>query len=463
MLSQAMNDRITRVGPDAPCGKLMRHHWQPIALSDDLAPDIEGERPVKPVRLLGEDLVLFRAGDGTLGLIERACPHRGADLAFGRLEEDGIRCSFHGWKFGTDGQCLETPAEPEGSPLCANIRQTAYRVTERSGIVWAYLAELEEDEEPPAFPQLDCFEAPDAYTFAFCGRMECNWLQALEVGIDPAHASFLHRFFEDEDTSASYGKQFRGATDGADLPMTFILREYDRPLINIERTEYGLRLIALRQIDAERMHVRVTNQVFPHAIVIPMSQTMTITQWHVPVDDETCYWFAIFTSYDQPVDKAKMRAQRLELYELPHYRSRKNRSNDYGFDPHEQATETYTGMGADINVHDQWAVESMGRIQDRTREHLGTSDKGIIQYRRMLREQIDKAENGAPDLMVLDARAARGIQGPATMDGIGPVDGWELYWMEVDVARRRAAPWAARVPADDAHEASNIAHLPAAE
>ena len=262
------------------------------------------------------------------------------------------------------GQCLETPAEPKDSGLCRNIVQRAYPVIEKSGILWAYLGE----GEPPAFPEIDCFVAPDAYTFAFKGHINCNWLQALEVGIDPSHASFLHRFFEDEDTSAAYGKQFRGASAGSDMPMTKILREYDRPIINVEHTEYGLRLIALREIDGERTHVRVTNQLFPHGFVIPMSTEMTITQWHVPVDDENCYWYAIFTSYSTPVDKKKMRDQRLELYELPDYRSRKNRSNDYGFDAREQETATYTGMGADIYVHDQWAVESMGAIQDRTKE-----------------------------------------------------------------------------------------------
>ena len=256
--------------------------------------------------------------------------------------------------------------------LCKGIRQRAYPVVEKSGILWAYLGE----GEPPAFPEIDCFVAPDSHTFAFKGHINCNWLQALEVGIDPSHASFLHRFFEDEDPAAAYGKQFRGASAGSDMPMTKILREYDRPIINVEHTEYGLRLIALREIDDERTHVRVTNQLFPHGFVIPMSTEMTITQWHVPVDDENCYWYAIFTSYSTPVDKNKMRDQRLELYELPDYRSRKNRSNDYGFDPHEQATATYTGMGADINVHDQWAVESMGAIQDRTREHLGTVRQG---------------------------------------------------------------------------------------
>ncbi|MGO9358906.1 MAG: Rieske 2Fe-2S domain-containing protein [Xanthobacteraceae bacterium] len=452
MMSQEQNDLITRIGPKAPAGRLMRKYWQPAALVDEL----EGARPIRPVRLLGEDFVLFRDEAGRYGLVDRDCPHRGADLAFGRLEHGGLRCAFHGWLFDVDGKCLETPAEPKASKLCEGIRQRAYPVREKGGILWTYLG----DGAPPAFPELDCFAAPDAYTFAFKGLFDCNWLQALEVGIDPAHASFLHRFFEDEDTSTAYGKQFRGASAGSELPMTKILREYDRPIINVESTEYGLRLITLRELDGERTHVRVTNQLFPHGFMIPMSTEMTITQWHVPVDDESCYWYAIFTSYTTPVDKQKMRDQRLELYELPDYRSRRNRGNDYGFDPHEQATETYTGMGADINVHDQWAVESMGRIQDRTREHLGTSDKAIVQYRRLLRQEIEKVANGEAPLMVLDEAHARAIQGPATMDGIGPTRGWEAFWMDVDVTRRRSAPWAAAVPAEIARR---IARLTAAE
>jgi phenylpropionate dioxygenase-like ring-hydroxylating dioxygenase large terminal subunit len=448
MISQEQSDFLTRVGPNDPAGKLMRMCWQPVALVEEL----QSERPLKAVRLLGENFVLFRDSNGKYGLVDRDCPHRGADLAFGRLEDRGLRCAFHGWLFGPDGQCLETPAEPPGSPLCKNIKQRAFPVVERSGILWTYMG----GGDPPAFPELDCFVAPDAYTFAFKGFIECNWLQALEVGIDPAHASFLHRFFEDEDPSAAYGKQFRGASADSDLPMTHILREYDRPIINVERTEYGMRLIALRQIDDERTHVRVTNQLFPHAFVIPLSKDMTITQWHLPVDDTSSYWYAIFTSFTGPVDKKMMRDQRLELYTLPHYKSRKNKSNDYGFDPHEQLTQTYTGMGHDINVHDQWAVESMGPIQNRTREHLGTSDKGIVQYRRMLKQEIEKVAAGGKPMLFLDAAHARSIQGPATMDGIGPTQSWESYWMEVDVNRRRAAPWAAPVPVELAEKVPRL-------
>src|SRR6202012_3491820 len=132
----------------------------------------------------------------------------------------------------------------------------------------------------------------------------------------------------------------------------------------------------------------------------------------------------------------------------------------YGFDPHEQATATYTGMGMDINVHDQWAIESMGPIQDRTREHLGQADKAIVEYRRMRREQIEHAASGETPIMCLDEAHAKSIQGPGTMDGIGPTQGWEMYWMDVDVKRRRGAPWASPVPAEIAEK---VRHLSAAE
>src|SRR5262249_39709324 len=176
-----------------------------------------------------------------------------------------------------------------------------------------------------------------------------------------AHASYLHRFFEDEDRTKSYGKQFRDASADSDIPMTQVLREHGRPVIAVEETGYGLKIVTTRDLGNGRTHVRVTNQIFPHAISIPLSREMMLTQWHTPVDDVSCYWSTVFTSFGAPVDKAAMRAQRLDVYELPAYRSKKNRGNDYGFDPHEQQTRTYTGMGEDNNVHDQWAVESLGR------------------------------------------------------------------------------------------------------
>jgi hypothetical protein len=220
------------------------------------------------------------------------------------------------------------------------------------------------------------------------------------------------------------------------------MREHPRPQIEVEPTDYGLRVVSLRRISDANTHVRVTNLLFPHAFCIPMSSEMTITQWHVPIDDTRHYWYAIFTSFGAPVDKDEMRRQRLELYELPDYIPRKNKSNDYGYDPHEQEHTTYTGMGADINVHDQWACESMGAIQDRTREHLGQSDKAISAYRRLLRAAIEQASGGGRPLMVLDPPMAARLTGPAAIDGIGPSDGWQSYWQKTDAVRRKESSWA---------------------
>lgn len=435
MMSQEQNDLITRIGPGTGAGNVLRHYWQPAALSDEIA----ARRPVVPVRLLGEDLVLFRDNNGELGLIGRHCPHRGADLCYGRREDNGLRCPFHGWHFDRSGQCVEQPGEPEGSRMHENIRTTSYPVIEKNGIIFAYMG----PGDPPPFPAFDCFAAPDSHVFAFKGLWQCNWLQALEVGIDPAHASFLHRFLKDEDPADSYGKQFRDKAANTEIPMTQLLREYPRPEIQVEETDYGLRLIALRHMDDARTHVRVTNQIFPEAICIPMSNTMTITQWHVPVDDENCYWYSMFTSFDEPVNKELMREQRLKEHRLPDYAPRKNRANNYGFNPDEQESETYTGMGLDINVHDQWAVESPGPIFDRTNEHLGRTDAGIIKYRRMLRAAIAALQDGGNGSIPMVNGSTVSISGPVAVDAIAE-DGqdWADVYLRRDAVRRAACDWA---------------------
>ena len=338
MVSQELNDRITRAGKGQPAGEVLRRYWQPAALVEEL----DGEHPVVPVTLLGERLVLFRDNEGELGLIGRHCLHRGADLCFGRREDNGLRCPFHGWHYDRNGQCAEQPGEPEGSQMYKRIRTTSYPVVEKNGIVFAYMG----PDEPPGFPGFDCFRAPGTHVFAFKGLWECNWLQALEIGIDPAHASFLHRFLEDEDPKDSYGKQFRDRAAHTNIPMTRLLREYPRPEIRVEETDFGLKLTTLRHMDNGLTHVRVTNQIFPGAICIPMSREMTISQWHVPIDDESCYWYSLFTSFDKPVDKKLMREQRLKEHRLPDYAPLKNKRNNYQFSPEEQATRTWTGHGA---------------------------------------------------------------------------------------------------------------------
>jgi phthalate 4,5-dioxygenase oxygenase subunit len=437
------NELITRVGPGTACGAVLRRYWQPVALLDEFDPRFDppmAQRPLKAVRLLGQDLVLFRDGQGRWGLLDRDCPHRGADLAFARHEGDGVRCPFHGWKFDADGRCLETPAEPAGSTLCQRVRQQSYPVREQSGVLFAWLGP--QDGALPALPGFDALAAPASHSFAFKGLWHCNWLQAFEVGIDPAHPSFLHRYLADAPADEqAYGRQFRaasaGSAHGERWPMTRIMREFHSPEIRHEDVAPGVtRLTALRRIDDTLTHVRVTHAVFPHTFVIPLSETLTITQMHVPVDDTHTYWYSFFTSFAAPLDRETMRAQRLAHVSLPGYVPKNGRHNGWNFSPEEQRTRTYLGMGEDdINLHDQWAVESMGAIQDRTREHLGTSDKVIMANRRTLLKAIAAVQAGAaPPAPELSG-------GPDTVDCIAPAGRWAEFWQEQARAKRAGAAW----------------------
>jgi phthalate 4,5-dioxygenase oxygenase subunit len=304
---------------------------------------------------------------------------------------------------------------------------------------------------PPPFPSFDCFAAPSTHTFAFKGLWHCNWLQAFEVGIDPAHPSFLHRFLNDAalddvgDNAA--GKQFRSASAGdfagERWPMTRIMREFHQPEISFEAMPWGMRLTALRAMTDALTHVRVTQAIFPHTFVIPLSETLTITQMHLPVDDTHTYWYSIFTSFAGPVDKDAMRNQRLQYVSLPDYVPKAGRHDNWGFDAGEQMSRTYLGMGEDdINVHDQWAVESMGAIQDRTREHLGTTDKVIMANRRMLLKAIESVQAGNDAPGVADAAQASMMVGPDTVDGIAPAGQWTEWWRENARLKRDRAPWA---------------------
>lgn len=406
MISQQLNDHLTRVGPHSPAGAVLRQYWQPACLVDEL----DGRSRV-PVNLLGERLAL--------------------------IHDTG------GWTLATRLAAPDEPAAhyPDPDQIQIDPDGPTYPVQLRRGIVFAFLGR----GPAPDFPSFDCFRAPETHVFAFKGLWRCNWLQALEIGIDPAHASFLHRYLQDEDSKDGYGKQFRDKAADSNIPMTKILRDYPRPEITVDETDYGLRITALRHMRGDLTHVRVTNAIFPGAICIPMSREMTITQWHVPVDDVTCYWYTLFTSFDKPVDKPRMRAQRLAEHDLPSYAPKKHRGNDYGYDPQEQKTLTYTGMGMDINVHDQWAVEMMGPIQDRTREHLGRSDVAIIRNRRLLRQAIAALERGDLGALPMQAPGTEQITGPLSNDAIAQTQDWQGASHALDMKRRADCPWDATV------------------
>ena len=432
MVSAQANRVLTESGPGTPGGHILRQYWQPAALTEELAAD----RPLVPVTLMNEKLVLFADELGRLGLVGRRCPHRGVDLSFGRLEDGGLRCPFHGWLLDVDGACLETPTEPETSRLRERIRHRSYPVRERNGIVWAYLGE----GEPPPLPGFDGFIAPQTHVFTFKGLWDANWLQAQEVGVDPSHAAFLHRFLDDD--SEQYGRQFRGLVADTGVTVAKLMREASHPTIVAEPTSYGFRMRTTRDFRGEFTHVRISYCIFPNAITIPMSREMSITQWHVPIDDHSSYWYSMFVSFDEPVDAELMREQRISAVTLPEYRPIHGRSDQWGYDPEEQRTQTFTGMGSDINVHDQWAVESQGSLYDRAEERLGPTDIGVRTHRRWF---LAAAADPSPsNLLGRD----NPVSGPGAIDAVTTGQDFDGAWKDLDAARRAASPWASPLTYD---------------
>jgi phenylpropionate dioxygenase-like ring-hydroxylating dioxygenase large terminal subunit len=426
MVSSDANRVLTESGPGTPGGHVLRQYWQPAALTEEL----HGERPVVPVTLMNEELVLFTDEQGNLGLLGRYCPHRGVDLCFGRLEDGGLRCPLHGWLFDVEGACLETPAEPESSTFHERIRHRSYPVLERNGIVWAYLGE----GDSPPLPDFDCLIAPRSQVFAFKGMWNCNWLQSHEVGIDPSHAAFLHRFLDDD--SEEYGQQFRDLVADTGVTTVKLMREASAPTIVADPTPFGFRMRTTRNYRGEFTHVRISNCIFPNAITIAMSREMSITQWHVPIDDTSSYWYSMFVSFGEPVDADLMREQRISQVAMPDYRPLTSAADSWGYSAAEQQTSTYTGMGRDINVHDQWAVESQGPIYDRLDEHLSPADVGIRTHRRMF---LAAAEEPSPSKLV---GRNDPVHGPAAIEAVTTGEDFDEAWQDLDRARRAASGWA---------------------
>jgi hypothetical protein len=426
MVSSDANRVLTESGPGTPGGHVLRQYWQPAALTEEL----HGERPVVAVTLMNEELVLFTDEQGNLGLLGRYCPHRGVDLCFGRLEDGGLRCPLHGWLFDVEGACLETPAEPESSTFHERIRHRSYPVLERNGIVWAYLGE----GDSPPLPDFDCLIAPRSQVFAFKGMWNCNWLQSHEVGIDPSHAAFLHRFLDDD--SEEYGQQFRDLVADTGVTTVKLMREASAPTIVADPTPFGFRMRTTRNYRGEFTHVRISNCIFPNAITIAMSREMSITQWHVPIDDTSSYWYSMFVSFGEPVDADLMREQRISQVAMPDYRPLTSAADSWGYSAAEQQTSTYTGMGRDINVHDQWAVESQGPIYDRLDEHLSPADVGIRTHRRMF---LAAAEEPSPSKLV---GRNDPVHGPAAIEAVTTGEDFDEAWQDLDRARRAASGWA---------------------
>lgn len=384
MLSNAENERLSRVGPGTPMGNLMRRYWLPAFLPWE-APTPDSP-PVR-VRLLGEDLVAFRDSHGRLGLLGAHCPHRGASLFFGRNEECGLRCVYHGWKFDVSGSCTDMPNEPPESTFKDKIQHTAYPCVERGGVVWAYLGPAGSE---PALPGFESNLVADNQVLVSKRLIEANYAQTLEGGIDPSHTSFLHsRLGEHQFTTAS-----------AESVQAMRYLAVDRhPRMAAVDTDFGVLIGAQRNISPEHDYWRINAFLMPCFTMAPSSGEDPISRWNawVPMDDENTLRYTLMWHPGRPLtaresgvvqDGTGMHLNKDDL--LPPipgpagaFRPRQNARNDYLIDRASQRTTTFSGIRG-FGTEDQAVTESMGRVFARSTEHLGSSDLGIIAARRRL-------------------------------------------------------------------------------
>lgn len=383
MLSREDNELLTRTGPGTPGGNLMRRYWQPVALVEELP---TSGAPL-PVRVMSEDLVLFRDDSGELGLLGLHCSHRRADLSYGRVENGGLRCLYHGWLFDRHGRCLEQPCEPPGKRFCDKVRHPAYPCQERAGIIFAYLG----PGEPPLLPAYEPLMAPADHVLVTKIFHECNYFQANEGNLDPSHVSYLHR-------QANVPPNLKRPVQGTTGKLPLALYEADMaPEIEAEETDYGVRIFSTRTTEEGRIFFRVTNFILPNKATIPgpMSGDGYNLYWHVPIDDTHHWRYDIVFRRSAPMEEKDIQRNQEILDELgPDYRPLRNKANRYLQDRESMKTWSFSGMGRIFNVQDTAIVEGSGAIVDRTKEFLGPSDRAIIAARRQLLRAIRDLESG---------------------------------------------------------------------
>ena len=355
MLSNEENVTLTKVGPDTPAGDMLRRYWWPVAFTEEL--QIKA-RPVK-VRLLGEEFVLFRDGGGELGLLDLHCSHRGTSLEFGRVEANGIRCCYHGWLYDRRGKCLEQPAEPEDSNFKDRIQHPAYRAEDAGGLVFAYIG----PSPAPLLPPYDLLVREDGCRVVGGGEEFCNWLQRAENSADGAHSIALH--------AAGYPNM-----------------AMKRPTIRWEQTQFGIKETTWVE---GVLKPRISHFIFPahvrHSAARVGENPRQVIRFRVPTDDfkTTTYWIDFYPHRDgQATRPALLQTQGFKKSEPGVYK----RVEDgwWNLYTHEQ---------------DRVAQESQGVIADRTREHLASSDQGIIMLRKMIRDAIDAVQQGQDPVGVI--------------------------------------------------------------
>ncbi len=377
------NEFLTRTGPGTPMGELFRRYWLPALLAEELP---EPDCPPVRVKLLSERMIAFRDSSGKLGLIDEFCAHRGVSLWFGRNEENGLRCAYHGWKYDTLGRCVDVPSEPAASGFCNKIKLESYPLIERGGVLWAYMGPAA-DQPPP--PEYEFAMVTDRQRFVSKRVQECNYLQAMEGGIDSSHVSFLHRHTMSRDSL------FKGAKGN----------EYNlsdsQPKFEVVESEGGLLIGARRNAEEGYYYWRVTQWLMPFFTMIPPRGNHSVHgHFWVPIDDENNWSWSYDYHPVRELTDAETNAMRngegVHVQYVPGtFRPLQNKDNDYLMDRKaQQQGENFSGIEG-FAMQDASVQESMGPIQDRTRENLVSTDNGIIMARhRLLRAAKALKEKG---------------------------------------------------------------------
>lgn len=397
MLINKDNELLTRTGPGTQMGQFFRSFWLPVALSRELP-----EPDCTPIRLkvMGEDLVAFRDSAGRVGLIEPHCPHRGADLFFGRNEECGIRCVYHGWKFDVNGTCLDMPNVPANAEYQEKIRIKAYPTREFGDIVWAHMGNA---EAQPELPQLEFGTVPASHRFVTKKLQQCNWAQSVEGALDTAHFSALHM-------PAPRVKQAVNPQAPADERRLRWIRDDPLPRFSILHHEVGFVIGGARRAEGSDLYWRITQFMLPSHSLTPSA--LPGENYHgytwVPISDEACW---IYTYVWNPV--RPLSEQELEKYKSGHsvlaevgpdFVPIRRRENHYLIDREDQKYRTFTGVRG-VAEQDAMIQDSQGLIADRTREHLTATDIAIVRFRREMLSGANALTAGMPP-----AAAKKGAQ-----------------------------------------------------
>ena len=392
MLTDDRNKLVTETGAGTPMGELFRRYWIPFLLSDEVG---EPEGAPVHVKLLSERLLAFRDSNGKLGLIDEFCAHRRVSLWFGRNEEGGI----HGWKYDVSGNCMEIPSEPDTSKFCTEISLTSYPCVERGGIVWTYMGPPEDQPAPPAF---EWATVPESHRFHSKRLEECNYLQALEGGIDSSHVGFLH-------SGELRSDPLHHGSKGSDYHLSDM-----KPKFEVRESPGGLNIGVRRDAEDAQYYWRITPWIMPwYTIVPPYGDNPLHGHAWVPIDDENCFAWTFSYHPARPLNELELdvmhKGGSLHVQQIPGtFRPVANRDNDYLMDRTAQEAGTaYSGVKG-IALQDASLQESMGPISDRSRENLVMTDRAIGMARRQLRKAALDLENGKrPPGLDTDSQAVR--------------------------------------------------------